>query len=484
MMDMKITKLCEYLAGKWMHHTKHNHLSSELKSLVYQARNEKASTMSKRKFWSYLEKYGIGWSTLRGIITKWESYTKEWDNPLVLETWSDWKTETYTERYHHTSRIKKVDTLTPKQKAYVINFRTSNPNAWYKRFYNKLLQPEYLDTYKGIFGSTELISKEDYYAILNEANIKKRITKRQKQSFIQKQYKNAGGIKAYCAKMKYVYLNEKALHKRQVDIKYTIDIPNMLITELAFLCPYQITFRDFKSWAVILFYGRNRDTSRVMVATQIFGTILQQAGVYLKDVELQFDWWAEFSTVKINGTEGKYLEYLKKNFRWYKIIDRKEHNGHVEAYHRICEEDFMDTDEVRRDMKGKSHIEKKELFLERTHKYVKNHNKYWFSSYRPRYEVFKKKSPNQIIIDDRGIKLNQYVLETYFWAYDVDGWISLPRKNTYKTLINSIINTNINQALIPYHAPATEELKSGQVWARLYKNLILSQTNFTENGTM
>ena len=308
-----------------------------------------------------------------------------------------------------------------------------------------------------------------YYATINEAWLKKRLTKRGKRTWIKEQYKEAGGIKAYCNKMRYVYMNEKAMHRRQVDIKYLIDIPNMLKSEIAFIYPYQITFRDFKSWAVILFFGRNRDTSRVMVATQVFGVILQQLWIDLKNVLLQFDGWAEFGTIRINWSEGKYLEYVNKNFKWYKLIERKEHNGHVEAYHRICEEDFMDTEEVIADMKRKTREEKKIMFIDRTHEYVKNHNKYWFSSYRPRYETFWKKSPQQIIIDDWGDRINHHILETYFGAYDVDWWIKLPQKNTYKTLINAIINNNILEANYPYNVCPTENRPSGQLWDRLYK---------------
>jgi hypothetical protein len=441
-MDMKITKLCKYLMEKWFHHTKHNHVDEETKLLIYQAREEKMQGMSKRSFGRYIEKYGIWRWTLRNIISDGDWIKMKWKDPLWQESRENKKKETYTERYHHTSRTKKVDMMTEDEKSYIINFRNNNPNAWYKRFYNKHLQPKACGEYGNIFGGDDIINKEMYYATINEAWLKKRLTKRGKRTWIKEQYKEAGGIKAYCNKMRYVYMNEKAMHRRQVDIKYLIDIPNMLKSEIAFIYPYQITFRDFKSWAVILFFGRNRDTSRVMVATQVFGVILQQLWIDLKNVLLQFDGWAEFGTIRINWSEGKYLEYVNKNFKWYKLIERKEHNGHVEAYHRICEEDFMDTEEVIADMKRKTREEKKIMFIDRTHEYVKNHNKYWFSSYRPRYETFWKKSPQQIIIDDWGDRINHHILETYFGAYDVDWWIKLPQKNTYKTLINAIINNN------------------------------------------
>lgn len=45
----------------------------------------------------------------------------------------------------------------------------------------------------------------------------------------------------------------------------------------------------------------------------------------------------------MNGVEGKYLEYVKKRFLGYKIIERKEENGHVESFHRMCEEEFFDS---------------------------------------------------------------------------------------------------------------------------------------------
>jgi len=467
---MKITKLQEYLKEKGFHHTKNSHLTEETKVLIYQSRREKSKTMSKRQFWSYLQKFWIWWSSLRNVVKRWEDIEKTWVNVLIPETRDNTRVKEYTIRYKETERNKKIDNLSNEAKEYIVNFRLSNPNAWYKRFYNKHLQPKYLEAYSEIFGGKEIIGKTIYYAILDEAEVNKRMTKREKQTYIQERYRKHGGIKAYCNKMKYVYMRERALHRWQVDIKYLIDIPNMLQSEIAFICPYQITFRDFKSWAVLKFFWKNRDTSRVMVATQIFETIMRQAGIDVKQIFLQFDGWAEFSTLKINGAEWKYFEYIKGTFKGYWVIDRKEHNGHVEAYHRICEEDFMDTADAVIGMKWKTKDEKKEMFIARAHEYVKNHNKYWFSSYRPRYETFWKKNPLQIIKEDRSEKINDYILETYLGAYDVDWWIRMPRKNTYKTLINAIINNKILEANHPYNVCPTEDKKSGQVWARLYTN--------------
>ncbi len=467
-MDMKITKLCEYLKKEWYHHTKHNHISSDIKCLVYQAWKEKTVSMSKRRFCEYLERYGIGRWTVRNIISQWEQLEGDWKEVLMKETRDSEKKDEYSKRYHHTSRKKTIDEYSKKQKGYIIEFRYNNPNAWYKRFYNKHLQPWYLDEYKKIFKSDAIMSKELYYQILEDAWVDKRITKRKKRRYIQEQYVKYWWIEAYCNKMRYVYMSERALHKRQVDIKYLIDIPNMLTSEIAFLYPYQITFRDFRSWAVIKFFWHNRDVSRVMVATKVFESIMTQAWLDMKNIMLQFDWWAEFSTVKINWSEGKYFEYLKATFKWYTIIDRKEQNGHVEAYHRICEDDFMDTPSSIEWMKWKWKDEKKLIFLERAHEYVKTHNKYRYSSYLPRYKTFWKKSPLQIIKEDRWQKINHHILENYLWAYDVDWWIRLPQKNTYKILINAIINSNILEVSYPYNVRPTEKKIGGQLWAGLY----------------
>jgi hypothetical protein len=306
---------------------------------------------------------------------------------------------------------------------------------------------------------------------LTENGSAKHITKRQKRTWISERYKKYWGLKKYCDHMKYIYWSEKALHRWQVDIKYLIDIPNMLESWMAHIYPYQITFRDFKSWAVILFFGHGRDRARVTIATQVFGGILEQCWVNLKDVLLQYDWWAEFSNIRINGIEGSYIEYVKEKFKGFKIINRKEENGHVEAYHRICEDDFMDTKEAIDGLKWLQKAEKKQAFLVKTHEYVKNHNEYWFSSYAPRHSMFKKKSPNQIIVDDWWNSINQHVLKTYFGAYDVDAPFNLPSKNWYKTLINGIINTTINESCPHYHVLPTENAsKSGQLWAWLYNH--------------
>jgi hypothetical protein len=468
-MDMKITKLSEYLKKNDFHHTKSNHLTNETKHLIYEARSEKCTTMSKRKFWSYLEWYGIGWSTMRNILSSGDQMRVEWKDPLVLDTRKVEKEQVYTERYHHTKRAKHIDTITIDQKAYIVKFREDNPNMWYKRLYTKLLQPKILSIYRQVFCTDIVLSKHDFYAILDENWSEKRITKRKKRSRIAARYKKYWGLQWYCDHMKYVYWSEKALHRWQVDIKYLIDIPNMLESWISHIYPYQLTFRDFKSGAVILFYGHNRDVGRTMIATQVFGVILEQCGINLKDVMLQYDWWAEFSTIRINGIEGKYIEYVKRTFKSYKIIERKEENGHVEAYHRICEEDFMDTKGASEGLRGQSKEEKKKLFLERSHEYVKDHNAYWFSSYRPRYSMFQKKSPIQIIVDDWWNSVNQYILKTYLGAYDVDAAINLPQKNSYKTLINGIINTTINESCPHYHVLSTENnSKSGQLWTWLY----------------
>jgi hypothetical protein len=74
---------------------------------------------------------------------------------------------------------------------YIIDFRNNNPNAGYKRFYNKHLQPKILVEYKNIFHSSELINKELYYEIIKQAGLERRITKRKKRIWINEQYKKA-----------------------------------------------------------------------------------------------------------------------------------------------------------------------------------------------------------------------------------------------------------------------------------------------------
>lgn len=466
-MDMKITKLREYLKQQWFHHTKHNHMSSEIKARIYESRTERSTTMSKRKFSSYLEIFWISRSSCKSIISKWDEMHKQLLNYRESNAWSDSKKENYSTRYHHTTTSKTLlSELSNEQKQYIITLRNRHPNMWYKRFYTHFLTPKHLKEYEKIFRTTTILSKNLYYEILAEGNIQKRICKRKKRSMIQ-QLRDTWQLEQYCEKMHHVYSSIKALHRWQLDIKYIIDIPNMVKSWLAFLYPYQITFRDFKSGAVIKFFWHWRDSARVHIATQVIGCLLQHVWIDLKKVILQVDWWWEFSTLKINGAEWQYLEYLKATFGWYRIIQRKEQNWHVEAYHRICEEDFMDTRASVDDMKWLDKNEKKQLFLIRADEYTKRHNMYWFSSYTPRYKVFWKKSPLQIIIDDRWGKINHSIIENYFGAYDVDCGIRLIQKNSYKTLINDIINTNIRHS----SSPISNSYSTGQLSEGLYRNI-------------
>ena len=453
-MDMKITQLIKSLKEQGYGRSKHQHIEVQVKQQIHQAWTEKIKPMSKRQFARYLEPLWFGRSTLKKILKEWENI---WVWATDAKKWEARKKENYGNRYVKIDRTKKIEYCSQEQKNYVIKLRIDEPNMWYKRFYNNLLIPEEIEKYKGIFWTDSIISNRLFYDIIHEAKLPHRIYKRQKQSMIQK-LKKDGTFDKYCKKMGCIYLSYRALHRRQVDIKYLTDIPNIVELGLWNIYPYQITFRDFRSWATLVFLWGNRDTSRVMMATMIFEKILIQTWIDTKNVILQFDWWAEFSTYKMTWNIGEYLKYVDVHFKWHAIIDRKEQNWHVEAYHRICEDDLFDTAKIK-NLKWRLSKDNKSELLKVVHDYVLRHNKYRYSSYAPRYKIFKKKSPLQIIKEDRGDKINIHILETYLGAYDVDCWFRMKDKVGYPLLINSLISYKLEH-------PA--RLFSGHFWVKWY----------------
>jgi len=448
-MDMKITRLVDSLRKESFKHKRCKRIEDRIKQKIYEAWTEKTKSMSKRRFWSYLEEFWIERSTMRKILTEWEKLKTKGEDITDREVRKVNRWKNYKNRYIEVNKEKKIEELNENQIWYIVSLRIENPNMWYKRLYTKLFIPEEKIEYEKVFWEKKLISKRLFYEILKASGLPRRITKWQKRSMIQR-IKDKWDYEQYISKMKAVYGSFKALHKWQVDIKYLIDIPNMIpLLWLWYL--YQLTFRDYKTGMVLVFYGIWRDQSRTVIATETFAKMLEQIGIDVKKVVLQFDWGAEFSTLKVNGVEGTYLEYVKKRLWGYKIINKKEENGHVESFHRMCEEEFFDSKFVK-DLGMKitpemwlrynKHLTDpiKEELLKELHKYIQNHNKYWYSSYWPRYAMFRKRSPIAIAKDDRWDTLRYDILEQFMWAYDIDRAFTMKRKSEYPLLINSIIN--------------------------------------------
>jgi len=177
--------------------------------------------------------------------------------------------------------------------------------------------------------------------------------------------------------------------------------------------------------------------------------------VNLKDIKFQFDWWAEFSNVRINNSKWILLEMIERDFGWWSLIQRKEQNWHVEAFHRRVEEDLFDTKSVA-NLKQKVKdeiIDKTELkreILKLLNTYVLNFNNYWYSSYKSRYELFWKKSPITIVKEDWKEKIeaksfNTIFLEKYSWAYDILKAYWLTRVYDYTSILNASIMIRENK---------------------------------------
>ncbi len=129
------------------------------------------------------------------------------------------------------------------------------------------------------------------------------------------------------------------------------------------------------------------------------------------------------------------------------MINRKEQNWHVETFHRRIEEDLFDTKAISK-LKEKlknNEITKQDLkkeVLKLLNKYILNFNNYWYSSYKPRYELFWKKSPLAIVKEDWKSEIEKWeikieLLEKYAGAYDVSKAYSLIRIRDYSSILNA-----------------------------------------------
>ena len=362
--------------------------------------------------------------------------------------------DNYSNRYKKGVRKKKVDTFTEEQIQYIVNLREYEPNKWYKLFKNGLFIPKNKEEYEQIFWKDFKLSKRQFYEIIKKENIPHRITKRRKRTLIR-EYQSNNTIETYLAKMHHVYAWVKSLHKWQVDIKYLTDIPNYVKLWVFDIFLYEITFRDFKTGQTLLFFWDDRNKSSVFTAFEIFWNLMTNIWINFKDINFQFDGWAEFSNIKISWSKWDLIDMIEEKFWWYRIINKKEENGHVEAFHKRIEEDLFDTKYIS-DLKLKLdcwEITKYELkweILKLINEYTLNFNKYWYTSYEPRYELFWEKSPLKIIEEDwkeeiENGKVNINFLEKYCWAYDVSKAYNMIKRKDYSYLMNAIIQLEENK---------------------------------------
>lgn len=143
----------------------------------------------------------------------------------------------------------------------------------------------------------------------------------------------------------------------------------------------------------------------MLLAFEMFEKLMDNIWVTLKDIEFQFDWWAEFSNIRINDVKWELIEMIEEKYKWFTLIQRKEQNGHVETFHRRIEEDLFDTKAISdiKEQLQKGKLTKDQLkprILKLLNEYILNFNTYWYSSYQPRYEVFWKQSPLAIAKED------------------------------------------------------------------------------------
>ena len=435
---MKITKLVKLLKQLWFKHKPHHNVPPDIKALIRQAFSEKSSSMSLNKFCSYLKPFNLSPSTVKSIIYTWNKLP----NPFSSLSWINHSKSNYSNRYSKSSRKPKLLSFSNQQINFIKHLRINNPSMGYKSFLNLLLVPHFKSKYHKLFWNY-ILSYRQFYSIINHFNLPKAKSKRQKINLIRK-LKKSNSLDPYLSKMKFTYTSFKALHHWQVDIKYLSDIPNYIQLWLNNIYLYQITFRDFKSWLSLVFYWNNRDKSRVFVSFLIFKFLLKLVWINPKLVSVQMDWWAEFSNIKINWSKWPLINFIESNFKWFSIIKRKEHNWHVEAFHNLIEKHFFDTKQVA-DLKNLIKSKKdKSIILPLIANYIKQFNKYWYSSYLPRYKTFGKKSPIQIIKEDLWNSVRVDLIEKYFTAYDVDCVFNMKKKYDYISLLSCTIYYNEN----------------------------------------
>ena len=122
-------------------------------------------------------------------------------------------------------------------------------------------------------------------------------------------------------------------------------------------------------------------------------------------------------------------------------MDKKEQNWHVESFHNLIEKYFFDTKKVS-NLKSKIKTKKDKVkIIPLISDYVRNFNMYWFSSYKPRYATFWKKSPIQIANQDIPW-LRTELIKKYFLAYDIDCAFNMWKPSDFLTLFKSIIYYN------------------------------------------
>ena len=439
---MTITNLVKYFKEIKYKHKKNNNINLEIKYKIYQSYSEKSKTMSKNRFCSYLKAFWITISRTKKIIQIGEENKP---NSLTFSFWENYQKENYKKRYIWTSRTKKVAQLTEKQIKYLIKLREEEPNKGYKLFENGLFIPENKKKHEKIFPNYT-VSKRLFYDVIKENNLPHRITKT-KKIWLLAQHKKDNTLETYLAKQHHVYVWYKAFHKWQVDIKYLTDIPNYVQLWLFDIYLYEITFRDYKTWLTICYFGDDKSKTSVLLAFEMFEKLMLNIWLNLKNIEFQFDWGAEFSNIRINDVKGALIEMIEEKYKGFKLINRKEQNGHVETFHRRIEEDLFDTKAISnlKEQVDKWKITKKELkkeILRLLNTYILNFNKYWYSSYKPRYELFNKKSPLEIAKKDwkeeiENNKINIEFVEKYFGAYDVSRAYTMTKIVDYPYVLNS-----------------------------------------------
>lgn len=474
MNDMKITRLCNKLRQSNFQHQKWKNINLNIKFLIYESFHEKSSTMSINRFCSYLKPFWIHRSTIQNIIKFWDSL----DNFLCMDEWRSKSRLSYKKRYLKRKRWEKLEKMSKQQIKYIWKLRKDNPNMGYKTFTNRLLIPSEFKKYSKLFWR-KILSQRQFYNIINHLNIPKIITKRQKLWLLRKM-KKEWKLNKYIKHMGYIYSSFKSLHHWQIDIKYLTDIPNYVALWLSNIYWYQITFRDFKSGFTLVFYWNNRDKTRVFMALKIFKMFLELIWIDTREVTLQIDWGAEFSNIKIDWSKWVLIKYIEQYFKWFKIINKKEENWHVEAFHLLIERDLFDTKQIfnlKRVIKNKTD---KSKVIPTIAKYIQNFNRYWYSSYKPRYNTFWKKSPLQIIKDDLGWLIDINLLIKYFTAYDIDWMFNTNRTNEYLLLLKSaihyneeivanqdkIITLNSNSYSFAYFS---SKFSTSQIWVNWYK---------------
>lgn len=185
----------------------------------------------------------------------------------------------------------------------------------------------------------------------------------------RKKYQRKRELREIKAKM-------KPFEKIQVDIKYLDDIPEMYGSYIVHRLPkYQITARDVHTGALFYSYAIEKSSTNTAMFILKLASHLEKHGVNLKEVTIQTDNGAEFTSPwnsLVDSLFTKVVEYIMKSKHVRIPPGAKTYQSDVETSHRLIEDEFYSC-EI---------FESKESFFKKAFEYQRSFNYSRNNSYK------------------------------------------------------------------------------------------------------